>query len=128
MWGRPRGAVVGVNPLPPPGLAAEGGPGGLPAAQKALCTADGAKSLLLPLFHLRGSRLGRGAVCRAPALGVLSLFLSCCPCPSQSLELSSQEQREQWVGLQEARKWAGMEWALRVSLRFEESQEYNINK
>lgn len=95
----------GVNPLPPPGLTAEGGPGGLLAAQKALCTADGAKSLLLPLLHLRGSRVGWGAVCRAPALGVLSPSLDLLPTSSfpESLELSSQGQRQQWVEVQEVR-------------------------
>lgn len=118
-WGRPGRAVVGVNPLPPPGFAAEGGPGGLFAAQKALCTADGAKSLLLPLLHLRGSGAGKGPVCRAPALGVhsysLSRSLSCCPHPSQSLEPSSQLPKRAMSGVQEAREWAlpEMGWALR---------------
>lgn len=74
-WGRKGRALVGVNPLPPPGLAAEGGPGGLPAAQKALCTADGAKSLLLPLLHLRGSGwAGSCVLCPSPG-GALSLPL-----------------------------------------------------
>lgn len=58
-----------------------------------------------------------GELCAVPQPWGCSVFLSCCLCPSQSLELSSQDQREQWVGLQEARQWApisvlcsGQEW------------------
>lgn len=101
--GRVRAMVGGANRFPPPGLAAQGGPGGLPAPQKALCTADGAKSLLLPLLHLRGSRAGRGAVCRAPALGVLFLSHSPAALFLVSLKLGSQGQRGQSVGVQEVR-------------------------